>query len=321
MNKKIIAIGIISIFVLSGFITVGGTHVKTSTERSEKQNFDINHPRNPNFSYTYKFDYIEPVDIPNKPKNNGEVDFAIDELIVWWSPFPWSEKSDYLCLYFWVKNIGDYYEGDGYMKCYVYWIYSDGHEVKELESSRESNYWPKGKFHGRYGFGTRNEKPVMMKFEIESNLPESNLENNVKTVSVDYGVTIDGTVYERDFSGEKHPVEDGRVSSDSDLSPMSLKFSYRIFYKGYYVICAPKKKGAPPFEYNLLAKTGDFGLRMQKKKTEPLDEFDYIEVNFTFKPRSRSVNSRLINSLEEYLARFPFFERLLPVFIRLLNLQ
>jgi len=231
---------------------------------------------------------------------NGEVDFAIDELLAWWSPAPWFEDHEYLCHDLQIINVGAPCYEWGKLSIYYYAIEPNGHE-NEMFGGKEGKNWPKGFITREVSLWKFNtiKKPVQLRVEITTDLPESNLENNVKTVDVGYGVTIDGRVYSQDSNGENHPA-DGLVFCNSDTSLLSLYLSSthpHPDYKGYYQICAPKKPGAAPFRYSLIAQiTTEDGIKTQMKKTEPLDDFDYTQVDFIFKTKE-STNSESLPSL------------------------
>ena len=204
-------------------------------------------------------------------------------------------------IYWKVDNIRGGYKGAAWINWSINIIYDNSEEV-HLECHGIHYNFPSGPVCYGYNQPIKAEKPKEIRFEVDTDAPESNKQNNVLTVKVEYGVTIYGKVYNIDLKGEKHPVKDGEIYCNSDISPLSFKYVDEQILQpdGNYSVAAPKKTGAPPFSYTLHAHTGYFRLRTRIKKTPKLDEFEYAEIDFIF-----GFSGRSVNPVERFLQRAP----------------
>ncbi len=253
---------------------------------------------------------IESKNTDIKSKNDGEVDLVIYGE-GWWSPAPWLEDEDFLGLYYQIENIGYRYQGNNWIYLSIYFIYPDHEEVYIENRGVKSSDIMVGLQWSSMGKSLKKEKPEEIRFEIETNAPESNKQNNNLTVKVDYGVTIYGKIYIRNLRGEQLHKK-WVVLCNSDISLKSFKYEDAHFYDNNYVVVAPKKAGAPPFCYTLIARIDYFLLRTRLKITPKLDEFEYTEIDFNFGFSDRSVNP--INRLFQRLPNlFLIFKQLMRI--------
>ena len=65
-----------------------------------------------------------------------------------------------------------------------------------------------------------------IKFEVETTLPDSNLENNVIYFDILEGVTIWGRVYERDLFGNQKTAFYAMMNVDSEHDTLFQKYSF-----------------------------------------------------------------------------------------------
>ena len=141
MNRKIIILLITGIFLISGVLSSGATTLKTI----------------------------------KKTSNNGEVDFIITNCCAWCSPAPNEPDLDYMSFKITIENIGDAYEGEGHIYQYTTYYYPDG-STEETEGIITAPSWNVGFIAGS-GYNNLEEvKPIEIKVELETDLPESNTE-------------------------------------------------------------------------------------------------------------------------------------------------
>jgi len=241
---------------------------------------------------------------------NNEIDLVVFGN-GWWSPAPWEEVEDIVGHNYKIKNIGDEYRYPLRVNLSIFFIYSDREETYVKNSGAKiDRIWEDWEMRG-YGIAFRKEKPEEIRYEVETTAPESNKENNIITVKVDYGVTIYGNVYRNDISGEKHPIKDGIVRCNSDIIPSTFNIYLDGLYPdGSYIISAPKKANSPTFKYTLKAQIGFSDLRTRIKRFTDLDEFEYAKIDFNYGFNIRSANSmdRIFQSITNI---FPITEKLI----------
>lgn len=249
-----------------------------------------------------------------KSKNNGEVDL-VGSVEAWWSPAPW-DNGDILGYFLTIENIGDSYHGeDIWINYSVYFIYPVHEEVyKENRLIYSNTYIEVGVIKKMYGTPIINEKPEKIRFEIETNAPESNKQNNVISVQISYGVTFYGMIY-RKVLGDKYPVLGGIVSCNSDILPL-FEIGSGIYRDGSYIISVPKNANEPPFSYTLQVSLGLGTLpRIKVIETPPLDEFEYAEIDFIFGLKGKSVNLISFDTVFRFFNGFPLLQRILNQYL------
>lgn len=319
MNKKIITIGIIYMFLLTGSTAIAFPNIE-DIENFKKQNIECN---------GYNSDFSQEHEVVNYTSENEDIgDFDIKaDIVSWWSPFPWIEDKEARCLQVYVKREGFYQSEDIHLiYIRVYWINSTG--VEELIISKTVQYG--GGFYFLSYIGllmcTVEEKPVEARVEVETLIPESNKENNVKTVTVGLGVTIDGYVYTKNIFGEKNPLNLIDLYCLAD-EPHFLNYYYHtktcddLLGGGHYVLYAPMKPGSLPQTFTVQAK---YGKRSQRKTTKPLYEFENTTMeDFVFlKLKDKPVALKFTNILTRFIDQHPLmFPKISQVLVRLLNLR
>lgn len=318
MKKKIV-LGIIFIIFLSSLSVAAIENIETK-HNIKKQNIE-NKLSDRHFSYEHEV-------IENASENGDIGDFdLIADIVSWWSPFPWIEGKEARCCQVYVKREGCYQSEDIYwIHIRAYWIYSNGEE--ELMTSETFQYgggiYFKSYIRHNMCTCTVEEKPVKTRVEVETLIPESNTENNEKTVNVGLGITINGYVYKKNIFGKKSPVD----PSEAEVWCMAEKshfldyyfhyytMDHLIFGEGHYFLSAPLKSGNPPYTYIIKAK---YGIRTQRKSTEPLYEFENTTMeDFVFlKIRNKTVNTKLTNILARVINQH---QQIFPILRQLLGL-
>jgi len=301
MKKKIISILIIILLFLTSLLTTSALAMKIKQNKGDiskdNEEFKLN------FIYSKNKDYTTNDEHDNNEKT-GELDLAIEDFYSWRIPyFPVYEYGDYLCYKYNLSNVGDFYIGEGYAKAYITFIFSDGEEITVLDHTHFfNNYIKKGTLRGVGRFGG-DIIPEKIKLEIISDMPESNTDNNVKTVTVTKGVTLSANVYEKKPNGEEKPCEHAVFNCDSDIEGY---YNIDYFYLfGSYWIFTPKNPDMPAFEYTLKIKTF---FKEIIQKTPPVEEMEYYQTDDII--LSRTGNTQINN-----LLRFSFLQKL----INLLN--
>jgi hypothetical protein len=319
--KKVLVLGIISILILTCCNSVIGYTINTLKSEIIESDYDINHPRNPIFSYNYsEYGILDDSDLPEAL---GGPDLAIIKFLGWWSPAPWWVGISYICYSYSYGNLGTSYNGQGTLDLYVYLIYED-EEVLQGGHHMESDVWIRG-WHGTdsWALAYYDElKPLKMRLELHTSLPDSRQINNVKTVTVNLGVTIEGEVYEKDLSGNRRPVQEAIMKCNSDILITTMLTGYTMSEEnGYYCLWSPKKLGAPAFKYTVRAIVSEAlnheYNRIQSKKTNSLNGYDYAEINFEFlNLKSKNINfgsSQSLTIFSRFFDMFPILQRILDL--------
>jgi len=154
MNKKLITIAILSIFLLSSLTAAGEINIKSLHQT-----------------------------------NNGVIDLEITSLKAVLKKDEYSKKTNLLIDYK-IENIGDEVIKNGHIDAHIYLIFSDHEE--EIHFKIEIHDYLGGWHKGVLGIGSGcwdvfeegEQKPIRLRFKIVANgVEETNLDNNVKTVS------------------------------------------------------------------------------------------------------------------------------------------
>ena len=249
--------------------------------------------------YSYQETCINYSNSPNdlEKEASGGLDLTVKNFKAWYSPPPAGYEGiyKYRCIYWEIWNIGDEYSGDyGWINVSQYLVYPDGSEHKNFEITVFTSY--KGKDRFLYGSMARSFLLISNDFyydkirvEIETTLPDSNLENNVKSVDPQEGVTVWGRVYEQDLFGNKKTVNEALIYLNSEYDKLGLSYGFgtKQFSEpvkhDWYTQVAPKNPDKKPFRFRLTAFTFiGLLLKIKTKFTDPLVSMDYREIFFTF---------------------------------------
>lgn len=232
---------------------------------------------------------IDAKNLSNKTaKNDLEVDFIIHNYCAYWSPAPDIPGSEYFDVEFIIKNIGDEYDGHGVLSIVTTYIYENG-TTEEWPASVTANNWSKGYINFFGQGGIEETCPKNVKVEIETTLPESNIDNNKVIIDIYQGVTIEGVAYEKDSNGNLVVVPYPSLETDSDIDIETLSDIKKYDRNGNFVLTAPKNPDKGPYEYTISSTKAN----TKKVKTEPLDEFEYLEMDFIIEETSKSRNKFL----------------------------
>jgi len=207
-----------------------------------------------NFNRIFPFKY-EVINRTEEDKCRRDFDLEAN-IISWWSPYPEIEEKEMRSFQALVYRHGFYKTTETHLiHIKIFWKYFDHEELiyYEIKPYYDGLYF----LYTYTMFGeTWEEKPLQARIEVECLIPEKNKENNVKTVDVGLGVTIDGYVYSRTIFGEKTPEILKKVICLSERSHFwDIYFGTFTLPQdplnddGHYRIFAPMKTGNPPHKY------------------------------------------------------------------------
>lgn len=317
MNKKIITIAIVGILLLIGassFATATLSENKV-TSKANKKDFDYFEEQNleninlKNKDFSYEHNIIKRGEESNKNTegkgySNGEIDLNIESFLAWRSPAPspwgWGDTHDLFCTIISIKNVmGCHITNNDWFYIRIYQVYPDHEEIWINETYIFEDHAEITKDYMIYyqlkawGFEI-SKKPIAVRAEIETSMPESNKENNELIISIRPGVAIWGYVYIKPLIGKMFPVGGAVVQclADEPIYPDNLYYEHFSWSSnGFYLICAPVKPGDPPYKYTLRYRLGLLWRR--EKTTEPMYENEDIQMDFVFRlfeGRSRQSN-------------------------------
>lgn len=304
LNRKLIATGILCLFLFSSPVVFGEDYGRESADNMKYMFFTHGTTNDPDFSYitvnvcdSIKITVCEDLSNNNKilstdvistDENGNGPDLSIEFSLVWLSPKPESKANwhDVVRGVWRIYNIGDpYFFEEGDVGIYLYYIYPD----KEVEDPlslhlEEGSYIPTGELVTIAPGNAGIETPIALRLEIHSTLPEPNFDNNIKT---DYltmkGVTIEGYLYKIRPDGKKTPIAGKAIYSNSDIPEYNeLDFFLRSWgtcEDGWYILTPPKNPVTDDFSYTVIYHHSSS--KEISKKTPPLNEFSYFYMDIS----------------------------------------
>jgi hypothetical protein len=311
LKKKLLIIAISAFLLLNSVMVVNAIKV----ENKDEYNFEkvvFNDELKIIESYTFSksdFENQEPVE---NPVTGGVPDFSITHFKAWFSGFIDDDK--YVSYAYKIENIGDGCYVTGYVKIKLYYVYPDHEKCYTKASHYFNNTYIREHFliqlFKQFTLSYSNYSCPGLRLEIETNIEESNTENNIVYEDFIDGTTFCGQVYVKDFNGNKQTAELAKITASSEFD--TWDFSYcvggdQFGSHDWYTLTAPKDPNKPAYEYEVTARISL--LQKKTKITEPLEGLSYKEIDFTFGPKNRP---RTI--FENLFERFPILKNLFLLF-------
>jgi len=285
--KKLIAIGILGLLLITGLLPVSGTSIKNLNGKIEK------HIRTGNpldSKYSYEVIYEPSYDVACASSYGDAVDITYANFTAWWT------SNNKLCFHFLITNIGDTCYVNGQIEIILHRFYDDSEPYTETLQKFSYSQWHKGKIYSKYRTWSCNKRPKEVKLEIKSDLPEADFANNEKTIPVYSGVILSGYIR----NGTEPVVENTYVKCNSDVPEFDsalTEFSMdSSLLEGEYILFAPKHPEKPPLKYNITVQVDN---KCKSKFTRKLVGLQNARVNFIFGVKNRPINFYSLQKIVE----------------------